>query len=100
MPEIRPIKRTSRGTFARGTAGGPGRPPRPVEKDYLRALSDACPPDRWRQIVEKAVQLAEQGDGQARSWLAKYLLGEQTLWGSLTLAEEQEHMMNDLLGAE
>jgi hypothetical protein len=94
--DMRPIKRTPRGTFAPGTAGGPGRPPRPVEKDYLRTLSDACPPERWQRIVERAVELAEQGDAQARSWLSKYLCGDMSLWGSLTTVERQERMLEDL----
>ena len=94
--DIRPIKRSPRGTFAPGTAGGPGRPPRSVERDYLRALSDACPPERWQRIVEKAVELAEGGDAQARSWLGKYLCGDATLWASLTDAERQDRMLEDL----
>ena len=96
--DIRPIKRSPRGTFAPGTAGGPGRPPRPVERDYLRALSDACPPERWQRIVEKAVQLAEAGDAQARSWLGKYLCGDASLQASLSAAEQQEHLLADLGG--
>ncbi len=96
MTDIRPFKRTPKGTFAPGTAGGPGRPPRPVEKDYLRALSDACPPDRWRRIVERAVGQAEAGDAQARAWLAKFLCGDITLSASLTNAERQDRMLEGL----
>jgi hypothetical protein len=67
-----------------------------VERDYLRALADACPPERWGKIVEKAVELAEAGDAQARSWLAKYLCGEKTVSDSLTVGEQEERMMAGL----
>ena len=46
----------SNGQFA---AGNPGRPPRYVERDYLATLSEAVTPERWRQIVERA--LADAG---------------------------------------
>ncbi|MER3406279.1 MAG: hypothetical protein C4289_14875, partial [Chloroflexota bacterium] len=70
--------------------------PRPVVRDYLRVLVDACPPDRWRRIVEKAVALAEQGDAQARAWLARYLCGSGTVSASLTPREEYEQRVRDL----
>lgn len=88
-----PYKRDANGRFAPGTLGGPGRPPRAVEADYVRVLTHACPPERWRRIVERAVELAEQGDPSARSWLSKYLVGDTTLWGSLTLQEKQDRML-------
>jgi hypothetical protein len=67
--------RDSAGRFAKGNRGGPGRPPRAIERDYLRALSDRCPVETWGRIVDKAVEDALNGDGPARAWLAKYLLG-------------------------
>lgn len=66
--------RTSTGQFAPGNAGGPGRPKRATEIDYLAALSDACPPDVWTRIVRRAVADAEEGDARARDWLAGYLI--------------------------
>jgi hypothetical protein len=41
----------------------------------LRALSDAVPLDKWRQIVGAAVEGALAGDYRAREWLTKHLLG-------------------------
>lgn len=67
--------RDGAGRFAAGNAGGPGRPSRATETEYLRVLSDACPPETWQRIVAKAVTDALDGDGAARAWLSRYLLG-------------------------
>lgn len=68
--------RNTDGTFAPGNSGGPGRPPRATEREYLKAVLDACPPDTWAEIVARAVADAKAGDGQARAWLASYLVGK------------------------
>jgi hypothetical protein len=68
--------RTASGQFAHGNPGGPGRPRRATERAYLAALSDACPPETWRAIVERAVADAMAGDAKAREWLAHYLVGK------------------------
>jgi hypothetical protein len=68
-----------RGHFKRGNPGGPGRPRRAVERQYLAALSDAVTLDTWRAIVEAAVTAAKNGDGKAREWLTRYLIGERPL---------------------
>jgi len=75
--------RGPRGRFAPGNGGGPGRPPRPVELHYLRAISDACPLETWQEIVKRAVDLAKTGDPQARAWLSKYLCGGAGLGDSV-----------------
>jgi len=67
--------RAKGGLFATGNAGGPGRPRRETERDYLRVTIDAVPLDLWRQIVESTVTAAGQGDRHAREFLASYLLG-------------------------
>ena len=54
---------------------GPGRPRRAVEEDYLLALTEEVPLDRWRNIVRRAVQDAEKGDRWAREWISRYVLG-------------------------
>ncbi len=69
--------RDSGGRFAKGHAGGPGRPRRPVETEYLAKLNAAVTLDTWRQIVDRAVTDATNGDAKARDWLAKYLIGEE-----------------------
>lgn len=63
------------GRFAPGNAGGPGRPRRAVEREYLAALADELTLDRWRRIVRGAIDAAENGDPKAREWVAKYALG-------------------------
>lgn len=63
------------GTFAPGNPGGPGRPPRATERQYMAVVMTACDLDAWRAIVERAVEDAKNGDGAARAWLASYLLG-------------------------
>lgn len=63
------------GTFAEGNPGGPGRPRRAVEREYLAALSDALLLDDWREIVGKAIEDAKDGDAKAREWVSRYALG-------------------------
>ena len=67
--------RDQAGRFASGNRGGPGRPRRVTERAYLAAISEACPPDVWQEIVAQAVQDAKAGDAKARDWLAAYLVG-------------------------
>jgi hypothetical protein len=45
---------TSNGRFAVGNPGGPGRPRRAIEREYLAALSDTVSLGDWREIVERA----------------------------------------------
>ena len=66
-----------RGRFAHGNAGGPGRPRRSVEREYLATLGEAVPLDQWREVVARALADAKAGDAAARTWLAKYLLGDK-----------------------
>ena len=70
--------RTANGRFAQGNPGGPGRPPRQTEREYLRAMLAACTPDDWREIVGQVVEDAKGGDPKAREWLARYLVGAPT----------------------
>jgi hypothetical protein len=83
--------RDSQGHFAPGNPGGPGRPRRAAERDYLRALTDECPPETWRAICRRAAADAVAGDAKARDWLSRYLLGNPAdLPTLLALALEQE----------
>jgi hypothetical protein len=68
--------RDAAGRFVPGHAGGPGRPRRAVEADYLAALSEAVPMETWKRIVARAVEDAEQGNAKARAWLTAYLVGK------------------------
>jgi hypothetical protein len=84
--------RGERGRFADGNPGGPGRPRRATERQYLRALVGAVPLKDWRAIVKRAVEDAKAGDGQARNWLSKHLCGDDPL----ALAELVEELQAEL----
>jgi hypothetical protein len=62
------------GRFAPGWHGGPGRPRRAIEADYLAALSEAVPLESWNAVIAKALEQAQNGDAKAREWLSGYLL--------------------------
>jgi hypothetical protein len=70
--------RDANGRFLPGHPGGPGRPRRAIEADYLAALSDAVPMEEWRRIVGTAIDQAIAGDAKAREWVASYLMGKPT----------------------
>jgi hypothetical protein len=70
--------RDDNGRFAPGNPGGPGRPRRATEADYLAALSEAVPMERWRELCETAIDQAVSGDAKAREWLGSYLAGKPT----------------------
>lgn len=67
--------RTTAGRFAVGNPGGPGRPRRATEREYLAILAKGCGVAAWRAIVARAVADAKAGDATAREWLAAYLVG-------------------------
>lgn len=67
--------RDDRGRFAPGNSGGPGRPKRAVELEYIKALADTVTLDDWRAVCQSALEAAKAGDAKAREWLAGYLIG-------------------------
>ncbi|HLN30746.1 MAG TPA: hypothetical protein VK395_23605 [Gemmataceae bacterium] len=68
--------RNGDGTFAVGNTGGPGRPRRAIERDYLAALGETVTLADWREVCQKALAQAKDGDARARDWLTRYVLGE------------------------
>lgn len=66
--------RDEKGQFLPGNPGGPGRPPRAMESDYLRILAETVTVDHWKQICEQARDNALAGDARARQWLSEHLL--------------------------
>lgn len=83
-------QRNASGRFAEGNAGGPGRPRRAVEADYLHVVADACSLKDWREIVDAAVRNAKTGDPRARAWLGAYMMGSpQTAAPTLLTVEAQ-----------
>jgi len=91
MSDTEKSGRDNQGRFSKGNPGGPGRPRRAVEEDYLAALSDQLSIERWENIVTRAIEDAENGDHRARDWIARYALGpspkvaEMGLQGALRL---------------
>src|SRR5215467_6711680 len=81
--------RNSGGQFTSGNPGGPGRPRRVAERDYLVTLTEACPPETWRAICRRAVADAEAGDAKARDWLSRFLLGNPAELPTLGAATSQ-----------
>jgi hypothetical protein len=73
------LGRNGNGTFGAGNRFGKGRPPRPIERQYLAALSDAVTLDDWQAVCRRALEDAKAGDAKARDWLARYVLGEHPM---------------------
>jgi hypothetical protein len=67
--------RSKDGRFQVGNSGGPGRPARVNELEYLKTLTEECGIDTWREIVAAAIKDAKKGDSKSRDWLAAYLCG-------------------------
>ena len=62
------------GKFIKGKKGGPGRPPKATEAEYLDALKDILPLERFQRIVDSYAKRAEKGDTRAAEVLFKYVL--------------------------
>jgi hypothetical protein len=80
--------RDEHGRFVAGNAGGPGRPRRAIEREYLGVISNVVSLEDWREIVAHAVEVAKQGDDKARQWLAKYVVGDNPISLTELLARE------------
>jgi hypothetical protein len=89
------IDRSENGRFAPGNAGGPGRPRKLVERAYLEFAANACTPEDWVAIVDRAVEDAKAGDARARSWLTKILVGDDP--HAVAEINERIEVMNDFL---
>ncbi len=77
MSEASGSVRNANGQFAEGNPGGPGRPRRSVERDYLATLSETVTTDAWAQICARAVEDAKGGDAKAREWLTRHCIGKE-----------------------
>jgi len=87
--------RDQRGRFVKGNSGGPGRPTRRAEEEYLVALTDAVTLADWKKIVIKAVEDAKEGDHQARQWIGRYLIGDAQP-DEVVIVEETEQLQHEL----
>ncbi len=84
--------RDARGRFTVGNPGGPGRPPRAVERHYLEISLASVTPEDWSTIMLVAVQEAKRGDATARAWLARLLVGEARLTERLRDLDEEAEL--------
>ena len=82
--------RDDRGRFARGNPGGPGRPRRSIEIEYLGAISDGGILAHWSEIVAQARDDARAGDWRAREWLSRYLVGIESPPSLVDLASAED----------
>ena len=93
-----PEQRTEGGRFAAGNAGGPGRPRRAVESQYMASIGDVVTVEDWQAIVRRALDDAKNGDGKAREWLAKYLVGaEPPTLLSIAATEQRQEIEADVV---
>ena len=83
--------RNDKGQFVDGNPGGPGRPPRVIENEYLKVFTENVSLDDWGEIIAKTVELAKDGDNAARSWLSDRLIGK----GGLIAIGELESLVKD-----
>ena len=67
------MDRDPRGRFTKGNKASPGRPPRATEQEYLDAVLDVVPLERFMRMVEKQATRAERGDIRAFESLAKLM---------------------------
>jgi hypothetical protein len=58
-------------SFIKGTVNH-----RRTEGDYMSTLLDTVTLEDWQDVVSSTLAAAKQGDAQARTWLAQYLVGK------------------------
>jgi len=80
--------RDDRGRFVKGHSGGPGRPRRAIESEYLAVLGSVVSLDYWQKVCQTALRQAIEGDDKARLWLSKYVLGDRPTSLKAIAAEE------------
>ena len=68
--------RDGNGRFAAGNSGGPGRPKRHIEVEYITSMLSVCTLSEWEDIVRTAVAAAKKGDHKAREWLTSHVIGQ------------------------
>lgn len=68
-------ERNDKGQFIPGSGGGPGRPKRKTEQEYLDAVLGSVSIADMKAIAKKAVSQAMRGDARARQWVSDYVLG-------------------------
>ncbi len=84
--------RDKAGQFAEGNqaAKGHGRPRKPPA-EYLAAVAEELSIDAWRNIIQKAIGAAMEGDHRAREWVTRMFLDASKM--------EAEIRSHDLMGS-
>ena len=72
---------------AKGSSGGPGRPPKKREERYQELLKEAVTYKQFKAIVKMVAGKAEGGDLAAAKLLFEYLLGKPPQHTMLTGAD-------------
>jgi len=68
-------ERDANGRFVKGYSGGPGRPKKAREERFYELTLSTVTYDKWKKVVDKALEQAIRGDSAARKWLSDYLIG-------------------------
>ena len=69
------VDRDGNGKFVKGHPGGPGRPKKEREERFKEITLSTVTFEKWKKVVNKALEQAMRGDAQARKWLSDYLIG-------------------------
>lgn len=97
----------SKGKFAVGNPGGPGRPGRGIEQQYLDVFFAIVTPQRWGEVVTVALEDATNGSVTARrhgrEWLSRIIVPalERIIIASLNVnmdVQLDEQQVGELIG--
>lgn len=70
------VQRDENGKVKPGSVLNPhGRPKKEREVKFYELTLNSVTFDDWKEIIEKAVRQAKNGDAVARKWLSDYLMG-------------------------
>jgi hypothetical protein len=92
--------RRPNGKFGPGNDGGPGRPKREIEAEYLNATVAAVSIEDWAKVVQAMLNFAKSGNVQAATWLANYIVGRPTEHIAITAEEPDRYVLELPRGSE
>lgn len=85
----KPQKGKARGRpFQKGNPGGPGRPRRQTETEYLDTLRETVTLDDWREICLAMVDKAKGGDVRAFEALCKWAMPAHAIEAEIERSDE------------
>lgn len=84
--------RDQKGRFVAGNTAAANKP-----REYVEAIRDRVPLDKWQRIIDRAAKDAIDGDAVARAWLADRLIGKPPQ--VLDLRGGEALLLRDLLDA-